>query len=74
MQKYVIKGMVQGEILYYAGKHYELSGSFSRNIFHATLYTIDGEAHNMVNLLEARFNAEFEIRPVKVTIVEMVPR
>jgi len=74
MQKYVLKGMVQGELYYYAGKVYELTPAFTRNVNQATLFSIEGDANNMMNILDVRFETEFEIRPVKVTIVEMVSK
>ena len=74
MQKYVIKGTIKNSLLYYAGKHYEMTSAFSASINQATLYSDPGDAHNMLNVLEVRFETTFQIVPVKVTIVEMTSK
>lgn len=71
MIKYLIRGTVEGRVLNYAGRHYEPSGAFSPDNYHATLYADINDAMLMVDALSARFDTRFYVVTIKVNIQEI---
>ncbi len=76
MLKYVISAVNEEITVYFAGKHYATSGTFSSNIYHATQYTEGKEARDMAELLGLRFPSvqPFKVTPVRITIQELVQK